>query len=214
MTESPETHKLSRKEREAAWRRSEIIEAAAGLFISKGYEATSLQEIAEASEFSVGTLYNFFENKEDMYFAVIEAELAELNGLARAAMSQAAGPREKLEAFASAYFGYVLKKKEAVLKFWQEMGGFAWAVKERLSKRIQESGILPLALIVPVIEDAKASGIVRNIDATEQAIVFRLMCFSYLFLWLRSGEKTDLVSFAPIVVERFLEGFGRRGDEK
>jgi len=211
MSETSDTQKLSRREREAAWRKQEIVEAASKLFVSRDYEETSLHDIAEASEFSVSTLYNFFENKEDIYFAVIEAELADLNGLARDAMSQVVGPGEKLQAFASAYFGYVLKKKEAVLKFWQEIGGFAWAVKERLHKRLQESGMLPLALLVPVIDDAKASGVTRDIDATEQAIVFRLMCLSYLFMWFRSGEKTDLVSFAPVVVERFLDGFGRRG---
>jgi len=211
MSNMPETKKLSRKEREAAWRRSEIIEAAGRLFVSKGYEATSIHEIADASEFSVGTLYNFFENKEDIYFAVIEAEMADFYNRCREALSSADGPVLKLEGFARAYFEFVLDKKETVKRFWHEIGGFVWGVRKRLFERLQRSGHLPLRLLEPVLDEARAQGITQDADSREQAIVFRGMCFSYFFIWFQSGEEMDLLSYAPVVVKRFLEGFGRRG---
>ncbi|MBN2209490.1 MAG: TetR/AcrR family transcriptional regulator [Candidatus Coatesbacteria bacterium] len=200
----------SRKEREVAWRKAEIVKAAAQLFVSKGYEATSLQEIAEASEFSVGTLYNFFENKEDLYFAVLEEEMASFYHRAEAGIAAVEGPRAKLEAFAAAYFDYVVEKSDTVKRFWQEMGGFAWAVKERLFERLQKSGYLPLRLLIPIFEEARMQGITDDVEPKQQAIVFRTMCFAYFFQWLMSDEKTDLASFDQVVVERFLNGFGRR----
>ena len=62
--------KRSRKEREAQLRRNIIIEAAEKLFLNQGYENTSMDEIAHASEFSKGTLYNYFNSKEDLYLAI------------------------------------------------------------------------------------------------------------------------------------------------
>lgn len=61
---------MSRKERETQLRRNIIIEAAEKLFLNQGYENTSMDEIAHISEFSKGTLYNYFNSKEDLYLAI------------------------------------------------------------------------------------------------------------------------------------------------
>jgi TetR/AcrR family transcriptional regulator len=58
---------LSRKEREKLRHKKEILSAALKLFSDKGFHNVSMQQIAEASEFAVGTLYNFFENKEALF---------------------------------------------------------------------------------------------------------------------------------------------------
>ena len=70
MVES--TDKLPRKEREREAHRREILAAAETVFGEKGYHNTTVKDIAEAAEFSVGTLYNLFENKEDIYVKLIE----------------------------------------------------------------------------------------------------------------------------------------------
>ena len=41
------------------------------LFSQKGYHNVSMQEIAEKAEFAIGTLYKFFQNKEDLYKALV-----------------------------------------------------------------------------------------------------------------------------------------------
>lgn len=61
---------MSRKERETQLRRNIIIEAAEQLFLHQGYDNTSMEEIAHKSEFSKGTLYNYFNSKEDLYLAI------------------------------------------------------------------------------------------------------------------------------------------------
>jgi AcrR family transcriptional regulator len=63
--------KMTRKEREREAHRREMLEAAERAFVSKGYHATTVEEIAQAAEFAVGTLYNFFKGKEDMYAQVV-----------------------------------------------------------------------------------------------------------------------------------------------
>lgn len=63
---------LSRKERERLFRRGEILDAALSLFAKKGFRSTTLDEIAEAAEFGKGTIYNYFDNKEDIYNAIME----------------------------------------------------------------------------------------------------------------------------------------------
>lgn len=53
----------SRKEREKEYRRAQILEAAEVVFRRKGYQATTMEEVAEEAEFSKGTLYLYFASK-------------------------------------------------------------------------------------------------------------------------------------------------------
>src|SRR5665213_2051554 len=55
-----------RRERKKAQTKQKIVDAASELFWSKGYDATSIQDIAEAADFAPGTLYLHFESKSDI----------------------------------------------------------------------------------------------------------------------------------------------------
>ena len=59
--------KLTRKEREKLRHKEDILAAALLLSSSKGFHNVSMQEIAQASEFAVGTLYNLFESKDTLF---------------------------------------------------------------------------------------------------------------------------------------------------
>lgn len=52
--------------RKADQRRATLIEAAGKLFVEKGYEATTMDEIAAAASFAKGTLYHYFANKAEL----------------------------------------------------------------------------------------------------------------------------------------------------
>ena len=56
----------NRRERRIAARQEQILEAAAIVFSTKGYERATTREIAEAADVSEGTLYNYFDNKIEL----------------------------------------------------------------------------------------------------------------------------------------------------
>jgi AcrR family transcriptional regulator len=62
-----ENSTLTRKEREKIRHKSEIINSALDLFSEKGFHNVSMQDIAVRSEYAVGTLYNFFQSKEQLF---------------------------------------------------------------------------------------------------------------------------------------------------
>src|SRR4051812_4037874 len=53
-----------------AEKRGAIVEAARSLFLSKGYESTTMAEVAEDAGVAVGTVYLYFKNKNDLLRAV------------------------------------------------------------------------------------------------------------------------------------------------
>ncbi len=64
---------LSRKERERSQHRRDILAAGEKIFAQKGYFNATIEEIAREAEFSVGTIYNFFSNKETLYQEIIRS---------------------------------------------------------------------------------------------------------------------------------------------
>ena len=93
----------SRKEREKAQRRKEIIDAAEKLFFEKGYDNVSMNDISKVVELSKATLYLYFENKEELFFAIVLRGTRILNAMIRKAVEAAENGIEKVTAFRTAY---------------------------------------------------------------------------------------------------------------
>lgn len=62
----------SRRERQAAERLDRILDAASKLFADQGFHRTTTRQIAQAADVSEGTLYNYFDNKNDLLFSILE----------------------------------------------------------------------------------------------------------------------------------------------
>lgn len=58
---------VTRKERDKIRHKGEILTEALNLFSEKGFHSVSMQDIAAGSGFGVGTLYNFFQSKEQLF---------------------------------------------------------------------------------------------------------------------------------------------------
>lgn len=69
---------IPRKEREKLARQRDILNAARDLFVEKGYSDTTLEEIARRAEFGKGTIYNYFNNKEELFFAIMDEMIDQL----------------------------------------------------------------------------------------------------------------------------------------
>jgi AcrR family transcriptional regulator len=61
--------KLGLRERKKRQTRERIVQAARELFAGRGYDATGLNDIAEAADIAVSTLFGYFPNKAEIFFA-------------------------------------------------------------------------------------------------------------------------------------------------
>lgn len=59
---------------EANAKRRQIIDGARAVFLAQGFDAASMNDIARAAGVSKGTLYVYFENKEELFEAIVEHE--------------------------------------------------------------------------------------------------------------------------------------------
>ena len=97
------------RERQKADRTSRILDAATRLFRETGYGAIRIEDIAQAAEVSVGTLYNYFTNKGDLLLAIVSMEVEEVLSAGQAVVEDP--PKDVAEAFSALigiYYGHSL----------------------------------------------------------------------------------------------------------
>ena len=88
--------KQSRRELNKIQCRSRILKMSRRLFTAKGYENTTMEDIAEASEVSKATLYNYFSSKENLLLGIVEAALEEIRQLVTVELCQEPDSVEKI----------------------------------------------------------------------------------------------------------------------
>ncbi len=70
------TEALPKRERRKEARPGELLDAALDLFVEKGFSATRVDEVAARAGVSKGTLFLYFQNKEDLFKAVVRENIA------------------------------------------------------------------------------------------------------------------------------------------
>ncbi|MGD9141233.1 MAG: TetR/AcrR family transcriptional regulator [bacterium] len=113
-----------RRQRERATRRKEIIDAAQELFFSKGFENTTMDEIAERAEFGKPTLYAYFKSKEEILFHVHMRGHAIKMDMLNQAIAKGRNGYERFRAMGYAYFEFYLENPEylRIQSHWDYQG--------------------------------------------------------------------------------------------
>ena len=76
--------------------RGKLLQMAAHLFRSKGYERTTVRDLAAAIGIQSGSIFHHFKSKEEILRSVMEETIVYNTALMRAALAEAQGTRERL----------------------------------------------------------------------------------------------------------------------
>lgn len=88
--------KQGRRELNKLQCRNRILKMSRRLFTARGYENTSIEDVAEAAEISKATLYNYFSSKEHLLQGIADAALEEIRQLVREDLRDEPDSMEKL----------------------------------------------------------------------------------------------------------------------
>ncbi len=97
-----------RDEQKKGLRRT-ILKAAGELFLEHGYEGFSMRRVAERIGYSATTIYRYYEDKDDLLFAVVHEGFVEFAERLAAAAEHTASPLKRLEALGQAYVRFGLE---------------------------------------------------------------------------------------------------------
>jgi len=203
-----------RFERRKDARPGEILDAALDLFVEKGFAATRLEDVAQRAGVSKGTVYLYFDSKDDLFKSVI-----------RSGMVRAIEEAEKLVSGFEGSSADLLRQIYA--GWWQNIGGTRLAGIPKLM--ISEAQNFPeLArfyydevilrgsrLVASALERGIARGEFRpvNVDYTVRALVSPLIMrciLEHSFLPCAGPEDFDTPAYFQHTLDVVLDGLRKR----
>jgi TetR/AcrR family transcriptional regulator, cholesterol catabolism regulator len=172
-----------RKPREERW--SELIEVATDVFYAKGYDAASLQDIADRLGMLKGSLYYYIQSKEDLLYDVIKTVHEE--GLANIE-SLAAGEGDALERLRGVIIGHIDHECRNMTKtavFLHELQALS---PERQAEIIGDEHAYR-RVFVALIETGQQAGVIRAEVNSKLAALSILGSVNWVYRWFRPGGE-------------------------
>jgi AcrR family transcriptional regulator len=188
--------------------RKAIMQAAVQLFSEKGFEKTSIEELARKAGIGKGTIYGYFQTKSDILHAFCEDELESLHN---ELTSNAAHDIPLLEQMVSLYmseFHHITENREFARIFMQQT---AFPRDVELKKHLtHEDGYLKL--LFPLLERAQAKGELRkDLDLLYITGHFYGLYLLLLSAWFRGRvQKEEAEAALETLFRQALEGLQPR----
>ncbi|MCI5507651.1 MAG: TetR/AcrR family transcriptional regulator [Alloprevotella sp.] len=177
--------------------RQRLIEVARELFAKNGLEATTMNDIAKASGRGRRTLYTYFRHKEEIYYAVIEEELALLSEKMEGVTKMHAEPEEKIFALIYTHLSII---RETVLRNGSLRAEFfrdIWMVeKVRRTFDAKEHRILQLVLQEGI---DKGRFRIENVGLMTDIIHYSVKGLEVPYIYDRLGDGLTEDETYPIV---------------
>lgn len=202
-----EQEKLSRKEREYRRHRQEILEAALELFSEKGFHNVSMNEIAQKAEFAVGTMYKFFENKEDLYKALVLEQADKFHRALTAAIEGPGNEIERIRNYVKAK-GEVFSANVSVIRlYFAETRGASFSVRAGLDSEIRERYGHFLEILTSVFASGMEKKRFKKIaDPYHLAVTIDSVTNAFLFLWLEAPDRNPYPEDPDVILDILFKG--------
>lgn len=188
-----------RWQRRAEARPQELLEAALAVFVERGYAATRLEEVARRAGVAKATLYLYYENKLELFKAVVRhALVASFDAVAREQADEARTCREALAYLLTAFVRRVADSPLSGIPklVMAEAGNFPEVARFYHDEVIRRGR----AMVVGLLKRGAATGEFRDVD-TDHAWRVVIAPLMLAIIWKHSFQAFDEV---PLDLDRHL----------
>lgn len=208
-----------RRAREKVRRRREILDAARCEFFDRGFHRPTVDDVAARAEVSKGTIYLYFESKEEILAHLLLEGLAlllkDMEASRTAASSSSA--ETALQDLAKAYLHFCQSHPQyfrLIMAF--DRGRFEESISSDLHQRVLNRSLQGLDLLAQTIEAGKADGVFHVQDPWQAAGtvwaalngVLVLMAHPLRQRMLRSDLETMFAATLDLVIRGLKDGSG------
>lgn len=180
-------------------RRETMVYAAAKVFAERGYDQTTMQDLASSMGLATGALYHYFGGKEQLLIKICDQLVEPLLARAREIMLNDEAPRERLRALIRVWVANVVEYRNHMLVFQQERhaieSGSQW-------RGVRESRKAFERLVEHALDEAGATG-PTGVDR-RLVLVALLGMVNHTAQWYRSRGRLSPEEIAEGYLELVL----------
>jgi AcrR family transcriptional regulator len=201
-----------RKERQKAQLQQQILDAAREITIRDGFAALTMRKIADAIEYAPGTIYLYFENRDEIAIQLCRQGYQELLECLQPTAT-IADSRDRLRAIASAYIDFGLTNTATYRLIFMEDPKFTNAALAEVAIDSSDgAGMRSFQLLVTIFDDMKAEGRLSiDADSARLAEIFWTSLHGILSLKLTFPGflTTPSEELVTTMTDTFLAGLSR-----
>jgi len=198
--------RLSRRERDKLRQRTEILAAAMDLFSDRGFHNVSVAEIAQRSEYAVGTIYNFFEDKEKLYAAMVLQKIRDIRDAVIAALNSDTDEIGKIRAFIRAK-GEVFARNLAMFRLVHaEARATSFNIRGGIHNEITRAVKEVMGELSKVFKAGIRKKVFRNAQPAHLAAAIEGLTNAFLLAWLEDPDGQVYENNIEVIENIFFEG--------
>jgi len=201
-----EKEALSRRERERRQREEDFLQAAETLFSSRGFHATTMEDIARSAEYGTGTIYRYFESKDALYRELFRRKAEQLLASITTAVAVEAPAIDRLCAFLHAKLAFFRAHQSFLRLFAVEVLPSMPSGTQCLTKQDEAVCQQITAIVRAIFVEGMERGEFRKMDPDLLTAAFRGFTTEPLLDLARRGKDIDIAA-----VETFLLDIVRHG---
>jgi len=186
-------------------RASEVYRTAASIILQKGYDATSVSDIANALGITKAGLYHYITGKTELLFEIMKYGFEELDREVLEPAQGIADPEERLRFVIAAHAHLVLRGDGAVTILVDETRALT-PVQKRSITRMKRRYIDTLRA---TLDEIQSAGKLRDVDTTVAAFSIA-GAVNWLSRWYKPEGKLSGEEIAANVIEMILHGLVKR----
>ncbi|MEJ5252665.1 MAG: TetR/AcrR family transcriptional regulator [Chthonomonadetes bacterium] len=188
--------------------RDRIMRAAEALFAERGFEATSIGEIALRAHVNRALLYYYFEHKEDLYHQLLQEGVSKLREVVLAALNVTSSARDAIRTFLQGYLRIAHHNPGLVRIVYREIVGAQRG--DQQSKELVQQFMRTIAQMEEVLQRGIKSGELVPHDTSKS--VYILLGMTNIFVTLTYLEQVSYPQDDTIdhILKVFFEGLGAR----
>lgn len=168
-------------------RMTEILDSAAKFFYTKGYHATSIEDVARDVGMLKGSLYYYIKSKEDLLYGLLLDVIKQGTGGVEEALEGVKDPVERLEKGIEQHVEHIIRNQVRVGLFLHEFD----SLTGRRKQRVQESRKEYQKIFTGIIKDGQASGVFISGDPDLLVNAMLGMC-NWICRWYHQENSPKL----------------------
>jgi len=166
-------------------RRREIVRAAIGLFGKRGYHVTTIRDVADRAKVSVGLIYQYVQDKEDVLFLALIEVLDSYRRRIPADLKDLRDPMERFCTAVRAYCDVIDQNVDATVLAYRETKSLRRERRNLIKQKETETN----ALIGACVEDCIAAGLFDPVDVEFFTYEIVMFCHAWaLKAWRFAGS--------------------------
>ncbi|MFW6334280.1 MAG: TetR/AcrR family transcriptional regulator [Desulfosalsimonas sp.] len=197
-----------RRQRERQQRRNQILNAARELLLKEGFANTSVNRISKKAELSIGSIYFYFKNKEEIFASLQTEGLEILRRHVLEHIRDAEDPVAGLKKTAEAYLRFSEENKDYfdVINYFLSSPRVFFS--ENVKRRIDSKGAMILEYIADMIRQGASRGLFKEERPGSLAVFFWISLHGLIQVRKLQGmttEHEDFESFYRYSAEKLID---------